>query len=76
MEGRMFSVVDIYDALRSRRPYKPPLSHEQTLRIIAEGDGRTMPGHFDPRILEAFKDNHRRFDDLYEEHTDHAEAVP
>jgi len=76
LEGRMFSVVDVYDALRSRRPYKPPLSHEQTLRIIAEGDGRTMPGHFDPRILEAFKDNHRRFDDLYEEHTDHAEVVP
>ena len=76
LEGRIFNIVDIYDALRSRRPYKPPFTHETTLRIIAEGDGRTMPGHFDPRILEAFKDNHRRFDDLYEEHTDHAEAVP
>ncbi len=75
LEGRIFSIVDVYDALRSRRPYKPPFTHERAFSIIAEGDGRTMPGHFDPRILEAFKDNHRRFDEIYEEYTDRAEAA-
>ncbi|MBI5590024.1 MAG: response regulator [Deltaproteobacteria bacterium] len=68
LEGRVFNIVDVYDALRSRRPYKPPFTHKKTLHIIAEGDGRTLPGHFDPLVLEAFKDNHRRFDAIYEEH--------
>ncbi len=75
LEGRLFNILDIYDALRSKRPYKPPFSHERAFSIITEGDGRTMPGHFDPLILEAFKDNHQRFDQIYEEHADHVEAV-
>ncbi|MDI6726573.1 MAG: response regulator [Smithellaceae bacterium] len=76
LEGRLFNIVDIYDALRSKRPYKPPFTHERAFSSIAEGDGRTLPGHFEPRILEAFKDNHRRFDEIYAEHADHTEAVP
>ena len=75
LEGRIFNIVDIYDALRSRRPYKPPFTHERAFSIIAEGDGRTMPGHFHPLVLEAFKGNHRRFDEIYEESGNHAEAI-
>ncbi len=48
--ARIMAIVDVYDALRSERPYKAPLSHEKSLEIIAEGAGR----HFDPFVYEAF----------------------
>lgn len=67
VEGRLFTIVDQYDALRSRRPYKPTFAHDQTFRIITEGDGRTMPSHFEPRVLAAFKDNHLKFKEIFEE---------
>lgn len=52
--ARSMSICDVCDALRSRRPYKPPYAHEQAVAIIREGDGRTAPAHFDPEVLAAF----------------------
>lgn len=48
--ARIFAVVDVFDALTSRRPYKEPLSYEESIAILEEGRSR----HFDPQILTAF----------------------
>ncbi|MGD9808219.1 MAG: HD-GYP domain-containing protein [Deferribacterales bacterium] len=55
LSARIMAVSDIYDALRSARPYKPAFEHDRCVSIITEGDGRTEPSHFDPDVLDAFK---------------------
>jgi HD-GYP domain-containing protein (c-di-GMP phosphodiesterase class II) len=67
ISARIVSLADIYDALRSERSYKPGFSHEKSYKIIAKGDGRVEPQHFDPIVLEAFKKIHGDFKKIYEE---------
>ena len=50
LEGRIMAVVDVYDALVSERPYKPPFSHAQAVEIIRDGAGK----QFDSKIVDVF----------------------
>lgn len=61
ISARLMTVADVYDALISKRVYKPAFPHAKAVEIILNGDGRTHPHHFDPDILEAFKSNAEEF---------------
>ena len=55
--GRIMAIADVYDALISKRPYKPPFTHEEAVSFIARGKGT----HFDPEVVEAFLKVHEKF---------------
>ena len=50
MAARIFTVVDVFDALVSERPYKPALPLAAAMGFLERG----ATGQFDPAILEAF----------------------
>ncbi|MFZ6656029.1 HD-GYP domain-containing protein [Undibacterium sp. TJN19] len=50
VSARLMAVADVYDALISKRVYKPAFSHEEAISIMRKGHG----SHFDPDILDAF----------------------
>ena len=51
VSARIFAIADVFDALVSKRPYKAPLSYEETLAILEKGRGT----HFDPALLDLFE---------------------
>ncbi len=50
LAARVFAVVDVWDALRSDRPYRPAWSEEEALEYLHEQSGK----HFDPRVVKTF----------------------
>lgn len=54
LSARIMALADVYDALRSKRPYKSPFNHEISCEIIFESSG----SHFDPVIVSAFRQIH------------------
>lgn len=50
VSGRLMAIADVYDALISKRVYKPLLSHNKAVSIMKEGKG----SHFDPVMIDAF----------------------
>lgn len=66
LAARITNLVDQYDALRSQRPYKPAFDHATACRILLEGDGRSLPQHFDPQVLNGFREIVDKFEETFE----------
>ena len=60
ISGRLMALADVYDALISKRVYKPPFSHAMSVDIIKNSKGT----HFDPDLVEAFLEIHEQFRDI------------
>ncbi|MFW6169492.1 MAG: HD domain-containing phosphohydrolase [Planctomycetota bacterium] len=67
IEGRITAVADVFDALSSKRPYKPAFPNEKCIEILRRDRGT----HFDPTILDAFL---RRIDDVLQVQLDLADS--
>ncbi len=50
LKARIFAIVDVFDALTTKRPYKSPASLEEALRIMHEDRGKA----FDPEVFDMF----------------------
>ena len=66
LAARIVALGDVYDAMRSRRVYKPALPHDEVVRIMLN----ESPGHFDPALVHAFERCADRFRQLYRELVD------
>ena len=52
LKARIFTIVDVFDALTSKRPYRNPVSYDEALRMMQEERGK----RFDPDLLDKFMD--------------------
>jgi response regulator RpfG family c-di-GMP phosphodiesterase/serine/threonine protein kinase len=66
LEARLFSLCDVYDALRSRRAHRPGLAHAAAVQVIVA----SSPGQFDPRLLDVFKQVAPHFEVVYRKNPD------
>ncbi|MDH3349764.1 MAG: response regulator [Desulfobulbaceae bacterium] len=57
LSGRLMAIADVYDALISKRVYKPPFPHSKAVTIIKDGRGK----HFDPDMVDAFLEIEGKF---------------
>jgi len=66
ISGRLMALADVYDALISKRVYKPAFSHEEAKQVILEGHG----SHFDPDVVDAFLAVESEFVDIARDFSD------
>jgi len=66
LAARLVSPCDVYDALRSRRFYKPSLSHHAALQVMSDASG----SQFDPGLLKAFRQCAGTFESIYRGYPD------
>jgi putative two-component system response regulator len=56
LAARLFAIVDVWDALTSDRPYRKAMTPEEALAVILPSSG----SHFDPRIVDLFRNHLHR----------------
>jgi HD-GYP domain-containing protein (c-di-GMP phosphodiesterase class II) len=66
LSARIVAVADVYDALRMRRNYKEPFTHEQAVQNMSAESGT----HFDPFLVTRFLDIAGSFRDIFSELAD------
>jgi adenylate cyclase len=66
VSGRLMALADVYDAMTSRRIYKPPVPHDEAVGVILEEKGR----HFDPDVVDAFLKAEHKFREISRKHAD------
>ncbi|MFO7751637.1 MAG: response regulator [Desulfobacteraceae bacterium] len=66
LSGRIMAVADVYDALISKRVYKPPFPHKKAVEIIRKDRG----GHFDPDVTDVFLQMEEQFRKIALEYAD------
>ncbi|AXM94481.1 response regulator [Pseudomonas plecoglossicida] len=71
ISARLMAVADVYDALISRRVYKPQMPHDKAVALIRDGRG----SHFDPDICDAFLNNAERFREIAERFADTEQEI-
>jgi putative two-component system response regulator len=71
LSARLMAIADVYDAVISRRVYKPEMPHEKAVAIIREGRG----GHFDPAVVDAFLSLELEFQDIARRYADTDETL-
>lgn len=67
IEAQIIKIVDVYDALRSERPYKKAFTHEEAMEIMLKGDNRTSPSNFNPRLLKIFVSLSDKIKEVYDD---------
>jgi HD-GYP domain-containing protein (c-di-GMP phosphodiesterase class II) len=72
ISGRLMAVADVYDALISKRIYKPAFSHKKSMEIILEGSGK----HFDPDVIDALTAREEDFKEIARIYKDEAYGTP
>lgn len=72
LSARIMAVSDVYDALRSRRVYKEPYSHEKSTDILMSGRG----SHFDPVLVDVFLAHQDEFRAIFDTSAAHVPAEP
>ena len=67
VSARLMALADVFDALMSRRVYKPPMTLDEATKIILEGRGK----HFDPAVVDAFVACRDQFAEIAARFADH-----